>query len=245
VRLGAMHAQVLRPLRLPALLARFRSEHPLVEIRLEHGSTSAEKARQVRDGQLDLALVGLVPPAPAGVAFRAAEARGDGARLPLRPPARRRGGRGPRDHRGRDVRRRAARLRLADDHRYGVRRRGPGADRRVTRSTTRAGWSTWSARASRWQSSPRWSRRATTSFGASRSGPMHPCSTCRSSRLRTGRSALRRAPSPRTSAPARPRRRERRRARSPTPADPFQRASPPDLSVAPDRRQAISQPVGW
>ncbi len=71
VRLGAMHAQVLRPLRLPALLARFRSEHPHVEIRLEHGSTSAEKARQVRDGRLDLALVGLVPPAPPGVAFAA------------------------------------------------------------------------------------------------------------------------------------------------------------------------------
>jgi len=71
VRLGAMHAQVLRPLRLPALLARFRFEHPQVEIRLEHGSTSAEKARQVRDGRLDLALVGLAPPAPAGVVFAA------------------------------------------------------------------------------------------------------------------------------------------------------------------------------
>ena len=69
VRLGAMHALVLAPIRLPDLLAGFRAEHPGVEIRLLHGPTSTEKVRQVRDGRLDLALVGLAPPAPAGVAY--------------------------------------------------------------------------------------------------------------------------------------------------------------------------------
>jgi len=69
VRLGSMHALVLRPIRLPELLARFRADHPRVDIRLLHGPTSTEKVRQVRDGQLDLALVGLAPPAPAGVTF--------------------------------------------------------------------------------------------------------------------------------------------------------------------------------
>jgi len=64
-----MHALVLRPLRLPALLARFRADHPRVDIRLLHGPTSTEKLRQVRDGQLDLALVGLPPPPPAGVSY--------------------------------------------------------------------------------------------------------------------------------------------------------------------------------
>ena len=67
VRLGSMHSLVLRPVRVPQLLAQFRAEHPDVEIRLLHGPTSAEKARQVRDGLLDLALVGLVPPPPPGV----------------------------------------------------------------------------------------------------------------------------------------------------------------------------------
>jgi molybdate transport repressor ModE-like protein len=69
VRLGAIHALMLAPIRLPALLARFRADHPRVEIRLVHGPTSTEKVRQVRDGGLDLALVGLAPPPPAGVTF--------------------------------------------------------------------------------------------------------------------------------------------------------------------------------
>jgi DNA-binding transcriptional LysR family regulator len=69
VRLATMHARVLRPIRLPKLLARFRADHPHVEIRLLHGPPSIEKVRQIRDGQLDLALVGLPPPPPVGVTF--------------------------------------------------------------------------------------------------------------------------------------------------------------------------------
>lgn len=69
VRIGTMHPRVLRPLRLPQLLARFRAEHPDVEIRLLHGPTSAEKLQLVRDGRLDLALVGAGGPPPAGVRY--------------------------------------------------------------------------------------------------------------------------------------------------------------------------------
>jgi DNA-binding transcriptional LysR family regulator len=69
VRLATMHARVLRPIRLPKLLARFRADHPDVEIRLLHGPPSTEKVRQIRDGHLDLALVGLAPPPPVGVTF--------------------------------------------------------------------------------------------------------------------------------------------------------------------------------
>lgn len=69
VRLGVMHALALRPMRIPDLLAQFRTDHPQVELRLLHGPTSTEKANHVRDGRLDLALVGLAPPAPPGVVF--------------------------------------------------------------------------------------------------------------------------------------------------------------------------------
>jgi DNA-binding transcriptional LysR family regulator len=69
VRLGTMHARILGPIRIPALLADFRAEHPHVEIRLLHGPSSMEKLGQVRDGQLDLALVGLASPPPAGVEY--------------------------------------------------------------------------------------------------------------------------------------------------------------------------------
>lgn len=69
VRLGAMHARMLHPVRLPELLVRFRADHPGVEIRLLHGPTSAEKLRLVRDGRLDLALVGEGGPAPPGIRY--------------------------------------------------------------------------------------------------------------------------------------------------------------------------------
>lgn len=69
VRVGAMHALVVRPLRLPELLARFRADHPKVDIRLQHGPTTVEKLRLVRDGRLDLAIVGTTGTPPSGVSY--------------------------------------------------------------------------------------------------------------------------------------------------------------------------------
>jgi DNA-binding transcriptional LysR family regulator len=54
--LGIM--QVLCPLDLPALLGRFRREHPHVELRL-HQSAAAVAVDMVRSGELDLGFVGL------------------------------------------------------------------------------------------------------------------------------------------------------------------------------------------
>jgi DNA-binding transcriptional LysR family regulator len=57
-RLAVGIMQVLDPVDLPALLARFRSEHPGVEVRLRQGAASV-LVDEVRAGELDLAFVGL------------------------------------------------------------------------------------------------------------------------------------------------------------------------------------------
>ncbi|HEY2652189.1 MAG TPA: LysR family transcriptional regulator [Solirubrobacteraceae bacterium] len=60
VLLGTMQAQGMRAIDVPSLLAEFRNDHPLVEVHIRHAAGgSSEMARQVREGQLDLAFVSL------------------------------------------------------------------------------------------------------------------------------------------------------------------------------------------
>jgi DNA-binding transcriptional LysR family regulator len=60
VLLGTMQAQGMRAIGIPELLARFRHDHPLVEVHIRHAAGgSTEMATQVREGQLDLAFVSL------------------------------------------------------------------------------------------------------------------------------------------------------------------------------------------
>ena len=56
VKLGTM--QALRIIDMPHLLAKFHRDHPGVELRIRHaGGGSAQLAHQVRDGELDLAIL--------------------------------------------------------------------------------------------------------------------------------------------------------------------------------------------
>jgi DNA-binding transcriptional LysR family regulator len=66
VTLGTMQAQAMRTSTLAELIATFRAEHPDVEVRLRQAG-SVEMAAAVRDGSLDLALVGIARGGPAGV----------------------------------------------------------------------------------------------------------------------------------------------------------------------------------
>lgn len=58
VALGILQAAALGTVDVPRLLAAFRAEHPLVELRARQGS-SADMAEEVRDGRLDFAFVAL------------------------------------------------------------------------------------------------------------------------------------------------------------------------------------------
>jgi DNA-binding transcriptional LysR family regulator len=66
VTLGTLQAQAMRAFTLAELIAAFLVEHPDVEVRLWQAG-SLELAAAVRDGRLDLALVGIGRGAPAGV----------------------------------------------------------------------------------------------------------------------------------------------------------------------------------
>jgi DNA-binding transcriptional LysR family regulator len=59
VSLGVMQAQAMHPVSIPLLLAGFRKDHPAVEVSVRHVGGSTEMARHVREGLLDLAVLGL------------------------------------------------------------------------------------------------------------------------------------------------------------------------------------------
>jgi DNA-binding transcriptional LysR family regulator len=59
VVLGTMQAQGMRAIDLAGVLAAFRGEHSGVGVQIRHAGGSSEMARDVRDGRLDLAFVGL------------------------------------------------------------------------------------------------------------------------------------------------------------------------------------------
>jgi DNA-binding transcriptional LysR family regulator len=67
VVVGTMQAQGMRAVDLTGVLGAFRVEHPGVEVKLRHLVGSAEMARQVREGGLDLAFVALPGDAPPGL----------------------------------------------------------------------------------------------------------------------------------------------------------------------------------
>ena len=76
------------PVDVPALLARFHEQHPGVLVRLRAlPGGSADLAREVASGGLDLALLSLPGDPPAGLDGAAAGARADGADLRPEPPA--------------------------------------------------------------------------------------------------------------------------------------------------------------
>src|SRR5919198_4025886 len=59
LRIGTMQGQAMRAISVPRLLARFRAEHPGVEIQVGHTGGSVLMAEHVRAGRLDLAFVSL------------------------------------------------------------------------------------------------------------------------------------------------------------------------------------------
>jgi DNA-binding transcriptional LysR family regulator len=67
LRIGTMQGQAMRAVSVPRMLARFRAEHPGVEIQVGHVGGSVHMAEQVRVGRLDLAFVSLPGRRPAGL----------------------------------------------------------------------------------------------------------------------------------------------------------------------------------
>ena len=67
LRLGTMQGQAMRAVSVPRLLARFRAEHPGVEVHVSHVGGSVLMADQVRAGRLDLAFVSLPERRPSGL----------------------------------------------------------------------------------------------------------------------------------------------------------------------------------
>ena len=67
LRLGTMQGQAMRAVSVPRLLARFRAEHPGVEVHVSHVGGSVLMADQVREGRLDLAFVSLPERRPSGL----------------------------------------------------------------------------------------------------------------------------------------------------------------------------------
>lgn len=67
LRLGTMQGQAMRAVSVPRLLARFRAEHPGVEVHVSHVGGSVLMADQVRTGRLDLAFVSLPERRPSGL----------------------------------------------------------------------------------------------------------------------------------------------------------------------------------
>jgi DNA-binding transcriptional LysR family regulator len=68
VVLGTMQAQGMRAIDLAAILASFRTEHPGIEVKLRHSDGgSREMAREVLEGQMDLAFLALPVGGPPGL----------------------------------------------------------------------------------------------------------------------------------------------------------------------------------
>lgn len=68
VQLGTTQFQGMQAIDLPRLLAKFRAEHPFVEVRMRQAAGgSSEMAVPVKDGRLDLAFVALPPAEMPGI----------------------------------------------------------------------------------------------------------------------------------------------------------------------------------
>lgn len=67
VEVGTMQAQAMRSVSVAAILARFRSDHPAVEVRVRHTRGSADSVRMLQEGRLELAFVAFPGRPPAGI----------------------------------------------------------------------------------------------------------------------------------------------------------------------------------
>jgi DNA-binding transcriptional LysR family regulator len=67
LRLGTMQGQAMRAVSVPRLLARFRAEHPGVDVHVSHVGGSVLMADEVRVGRLDLAFLSLPERRPSGL----------------------------------------------------------------------------------------------------------------------------------------------------------------------------------
>lgn len=64
-----MQAQAMRSVSVAAILARFRRDHPAVEVRVRHTGGSADSVRMLQEGRIELAFVAFPGRPPAGVAL--------------------------------------------------------------------------------------------------------------------------------------------------------------------------------
>lgn len=67
VEVGTMQAQAMRAVSVAAIVARFRRDHPAVEVRVRHTGASADSVRMVAEGRLELAFAAFTGRPPAGV----------------------------------------------------------------------------------------------------------------------------------------------------------------------------------
>jgi DNA-binding transcriptional LysR family regulator len=67
LRLGTMQGQAMRAVSVPRVLARFRGEHPAVDVHVSHTGGSVAMAEEVRAGRLDLAFLSLPERPPPGL----------------------------------------------------------------------------------------------------------------------------------------------------------------------------------
>jgi DNA-binding transcriptional LysR family regulator len=67
VEVGTMQAQAMRAVSIAAIVARFRRDHPAVEVTVRHTGASAESVRLVAEGRLELAFAAFAGRPPAGV----------------------------------------------------------------------------------------------------------------------------------------------------------------------------------
>jgi DNA-binding transcriptional LysR family regulator len=67
LRIGTMQGQALRTISVPRLIARFRAEHPAVDVQVSHVGGSVHMADEVRTGRLDLAFLSLPDRRPSGL----------------------------------------------------------------------------------------------------------------------------------------------------------------------------------
>ncbi|HST39763.1 MAG TPA: LysR substrate-binding domain-containing protein [Conexibacter sp.] len=69
VEVGTMQAQAMRAVSVAAIVARFRRDHPAVEVRVRHTGASADSVAMVADGRLELAFAAFTGRPPAGAAL--------------------------------------------------------------------------------------------------------------------------------------------------------------------------------
>lgn len=70
VAIGTMQAQAMRAVSVAAIVARFRRDHPAVEVSVRHTGGAADSVRLIDEGLIDVAFAAYAGRPPAGVALR-------------------------------------------------------------------------------------------------------------------------------------------------------------------------------